>query len=142
MAGCSMRPPTAAAVGLLGVAQRTIGGQAGALLLTSRYPAGICSLNSGVTCSDGRKLMLKIAQIAPLCEAVPPLAYGGTERVVAYLCDALLDLGCDVTLFASADSRTRAKLVPMRARALRLDGSPLKSELAAHLTMLKQVRTL
>jgi glycosyltransferase involved in cell wall biosynthesis len=86
--------------------------------------------------------MLKVAQIAPLCEAVPPLAYGGTERVVAYLCDALLDLGCDVTLFASADSRTRAKLVPMRARALRLDDNPLKSELAAHLSMLKQVRML
>lgn len=84
--------------------------------------------------------MLKIAQIAPLCEAVPPVAYGGTERVVAYLTDALLDLGCDVTLFASADSRTRARLIPMRDRAIRLDSTAPKSESAAHLAMLQQIR--
>ena len=83
---------------------------------------------------------MKIAQIAPLCEAVPPAAYGGTERVVSYLTDALLDLGCDVTLFASADSHTRARLVPMRDSAVRLDSAELKSETAAHLTMLKQIR--
>jgi glycosyltransferase involved in cell wall biosynthesis len=83
---------------------------------------------------------MKIAQIAPLCEAVPPRAYGGTERVVAYLADALVELGCDVTLFASAESNTRARLVAMRDQAIRLDPHPLKSELAAQLAMLKQVR--
>jgi glycosyltransferase involved in cell wall biosynthesis len=83
--------------------------------------------------------MLKIAQIAPLCEAVPPVAYGGTERVVAYLTDALLELGCEVTLFASGDSGTAARLVPMRDCAIRLDSAGLKCETAAHLAMLKQI---
>ena len=83
---------------------------------------------------------MKIAQIAPLCEAVPPRTYGGTERVVAYLADALVELGCEVTLFASAESITRARLVAMRDQAIRLDPHPLKSELAAQLAMLKQVR--
>ena len=83
---------------------------------------------------------MRIAQIAPLYEAVPPLLYGGTERIVAYLCDALVEMGHDVTLFASAEARTRAKLVPMRDKAIRLDSFPLKSDLAAHLTMLDEVR--
>jgi glycosyltransferase involved in cell wall biosynthesis len=82
---------------------------------------------------------MRIAQIAPLYESVPPKLYGGTERVVAALCDALVELGHDVTLFASAESRTRAKLVSARAQAIRLDETPLKSELAAHLTMLREV---
>jgi len=83
---------------------------------------------------------LKIAQIAPLEEAVPPLLYGGTERVVAHLADALVELGQDVTLFASGDARTSAKLVPARDQALRLDPTPLKSHVAAHLAMLHEVR--
>jgi glycosyltransferase involved in cell wall biosynthesis len=83
---------------------------------------------------------MKIAQIAPLYEAVPPKLYGGTERVVANLCDALVDLGHAVTLFASADSRTRAALVPVRDAAIRLDQAELKSDLAAHLAMLHEVR--
>src|SRR5262245_30100811 len=82
---------------------------------------------------------LKIAQIAPLYEAVPPRLYGGTERVVANLTDALVDLGHSVTLFASAESRTKATLVPFRDQALRLDDHPLKSDLAAHLAMLRDV---
>jgi glycosyltransferase involved in cell wall biosynthesis len=86
--------------------------------------------------------MLKIAQISPLCESVPPRAYGGTERIVAYLTDELVELGCEVTLFASAESRTRARLVPMRDQAIRLDGHPRKSECASHLTMLKQVQAM
>jgi hypothetical protein len=53
---------------------------------------------------------LKIAQISPLYEAVPPKLYGGTERVVAWLCDALVEAGHDVTLFASAEAETRARL--------------------------------
>jgi glycosyltransferase involved in cell wall biosynthesis len=83
---------------------------------------------------------MKIAQIAPLYEAVPPRLYGGTERIVAWLTDALVDLGHDVTLFATADARTRATLVPVRDQAIRLDPEPLKSDLAAHLAMLHEVR--
>jgi glycosyltransferase involved in cell wall biosynthesis len=64
---------------------------------------------------------MKIAQIAPLTEAVPPKLYGGTERVVAYLTDALVELGHDVTLFASGDSVTKANLNAIWPRALRLD---------------------
>src|ERR1700683_1527807 len=83
---------------------------------------------------------MKIAQIAPLYEAVPPRLYGGTERIVAYLSDALVELGHEVTLFSSADARTKAQLVPVRDQAIRLDAHPLKSDLAAHLTMLHEVR--
>jgi len=85
---------------------------------------------------------MKIAQIAPLYEAVPPWLYGGTERVVATLCNALTELGHEVVLFAAADARTKARLVPVRERALRLDPNPLKSDGAAHLNMLHQVRKL
>jgi len=85
---------------------------------------------------------MKIAQIAPLYEAVPPKLYGGTEMVIAHLCDALTDSGHDVTLFASAESSTEARLVPMRDHSLRLDAVPLKSDLAAHLSMLYEVREL
>ena len=64
---------------------------------------------------------MRIAQIAPLTEAVPPSLYGGTERVISWLTEALVDLGHDVTLFASGDSETSAKLEPMWPRAVRLD---------------------
>jgi len=83
---------------------------------------------------------MRIAHIAPLYEAVPPRLYGGTERIVAYLADAQADLGHEVTVFASGDSRTRARLVPVREQALRLDPQPLKSDVAAHLAMLHEVR--
>ena len=83
---------------------------------------------------------MRIAQVAPLYESVPPRLYGGTERIVAYLTDALSDLGHEVTLFASADANTRATLVPVRDQAIRLDPEPLKSDLAAHLAMLHEVR--
>lgn len=82
---------------------------------------------------------MKIAQVTPLYEAVPPKLYGGTERVVAHLTDALVDLGHDVTLFASADAQTRARLIPVRDQAIRLDPAPLKSDLAAHMSMLGEV---
>jgi glycosyltransferase involved in cell wall biosynthesis len=82
---------------------------------------------------------MRIAQIAPLYESVPPKLYGGTERVVAHLCDALTDLGHDVTLFA-AEAKTRARFAPMRDQAIRLDPAPLKSDIAAHLTMLHEVK--
>jgi glycosyltransferase involved in cell wall biosynthesis len=61
---------------------------------------------------------MRIAQVAPLCESVPPSLYGGTERVVSYLTEELVRLGHDVTLFASGDSQTRAKLVAACPRAL------------------------
>jgi glycosyltransferase involved in cell wall biosynthesis len=64
---------------------------------------------------------MRVAQIAPLVESIPPKLYGGTERVVAWLVEGLIELGHDVTLFASGDSVTRAKLVPVLPRALRLD---------------------
>jgi glycosyltransferase involved in cell wall biosynthesis len=68
---------------------------------------------------------MRIAQVAPLIESVPPQLYGGTERVVAFLTDELVRLGHDVTLFASGDSRTSARLVAAWPRALRLDGPSL-----------------
>ena len=83
---------------------------------------------------------MKIAQVAPLYEAVPPRLYGGTERVVAHLTDALVELGHEVTLFASGEAQTKARLVPVRDQAIRLDPAPLKSDLAAHLTQLAEVR--
>src|ERR1700731_2169627 len=63
---------------------------------------------------------MRIAQLAPLAESVPPKFYGGTERVVAWLVDELVELGHDVTLFASGDSRTKGELHPVWPHALRL----------------------
>ena len=83
---------------------------------------------------------MRIAQVSPLYEAVPPKLYGGTERVVAHLCDALVDLGHHVTLFASAEAQTKARLAPVRDQAIRLDPAPYKSDLASHMTMLHDVR--
>ncbi len=83
---------------------------------------------------------MKIAQIAPLYESVPPCLYGGTERVVAHLTDALVELGHEVTLFAADGSSTNGTLVKSRDQALRLDQFALKSELASHLSMLFELR--
>lgn len=82
---------------------------------------------------------MKIAQVAPLYEAVPPRLYGGTERVVAHLTDALVELGHEVTLFSSAEARSLGRLVSVRDQAMRLDPAPLKSDAAAHLVMLHEV---
>jgi glycosyltransferase involved in cell wall biosynthesis len=82
---------------------------------------------------------MRIAQIAPLTEAVPPKLYGGTERVVHWLTEELVTLGHDVTLFASGDSRTSAKLEATWPRALRLDGS-VRDPNALHMVMLERVR--
>jgi glycosyltransferase involved in cell wall biosynthesis len=81
---------------------------------------------------------MHIAQIAPLTEAIPPKLYGGTERVVSWLTEELIALGHDVTLFASGDSVTAAKLEAMWPRALRLDGS-VRDPNGLHMTMLEQV---
>src|SRR5262245_49830596 len=81
---------------------------------------------------------MRIAQIAPLTEAVPPKQYGGTERVVSYLTEELVRQGHDVTLFASGDSRTSARLVAACDRSLRLDKRCV-DELAHHLLLLERV---
>jgi hypothetical protein len=67
---------------------------------------------------------MKIAQIAPLYEAVPPKFYGDTERIVAHLSNALVELGHEVTLFASAEARTRAtrSMIPMNGSSFGRDG--------------------
>jgi glycosyltransferase involved in cell wall biosynthesis len=80
---------------------------------------------------------MKIAQVAPLYESVPPRGYGGTERVVSYLTEELVREGHDVTLFASGDSKTAAHLVPCAPRSLRL-GKAVDT-LAHHILMLEQV---
>ena len=82
---------------------------------------------------------MRIAQVAPLTEAVPPKLYGGTERVVHWLTEELVALGNDVTLFASGNSRTSAKLDATWPRALRLDGS-VRDPNALHMVMLERVR--
>jgi glycosyltransferase involved in cell wall biosynthesis len=82
---------------------------------------------------------MRVAQIAPLTEAIPPKLYGGTERVVYWLVEELVALGHDVTLFASGDSRTSAKLQAGWPRALRLDGS-IRDPNALHISMLEHVR--
>jgi len=79
---------------------------------------------------------MRIAQIAPLAESVPPKLYGGTERVIAWLTEELIDLGHHVTLFASGDSTTRAELVAVWPHALRL-GRPRTDPMAAHAALLE-----
>jgi glycosyltransferase involved in cell wall biosynthesis len=82
---------------------------------------------------------MKIAQIAPLMESVPPRLYGGTERIVSYLTEELVALGHDVTLFGSGDSITAAKLVPCVPKALRLDTS-VRDTVPYYMLMLDRVR--
>jgi glycosyltransferase involved in cell wall biosynthesis len=82
---------------------------------------------------------MRIAQVAPLAESVPPQLYGGTERVVHWLTEELVRQGHSVTLFASGDSATSAELVPCVPRGLRLAG--IRDHVASHLVMLNEVRT-
>jgi glycosyltransferase involved in cell wall biosynthesis len=88
-----------------------------------------------VTIKEPKERLLRIAQVAPLYESVPPKLYGGTERVVSFLTEELLAQGHNVTLFASADSVTGARLVPCCEQALRLDGRS-QDQLAPHFRML------
>jgi glycosyltransferase involved in cell wall biosynthesis len=81
---------------------------------------------------------MRIAQISPLTEAMPPKLYGGTERVVSWLTEELVAMGHDVTLFASGDSVTSATLAPMRERAIRLDPS-VRDPIALHYRMIEQI---
>ena len=82
---------------------------------------------------------MRIAQIAPLTEAIPPKLYGGTERVISWLTEELVALGHEVALFASGDSQTSANLQTCWPKALRLDGS-VRDPNALHMAMLEQVR--
>ena len=81
---------------------------------------------------------MRIAQIAPLTESVPPRLYGGTERVVSFLTEQLVAMGHDVTLFASGDSCTSAELAAVWPTALRFDAS-LRDAMAPHMLMMEQV---
>lgn len=81
---------------------------------------------------------MRIAQVAPLYESVPPKLYGGTERVVSWLTEELVALGHDVTLFASGDSLTTANLIPVCPEALRLN-SECVDQLAHHIYLLERV---
>ena len=81
---------------------------------------------------------MRIAQVAPLYESVPPKYYGGTERVVSYLTEELVRQGHEVTLFASGDSETNAQLVAACRRSLRLD-KRCQGEMAHHFVMLERV---
>ncbi len=82
--------------------------------------------------------VMRIAQVAPLYESVPPSLYGGTERVVSYITEEMVKLGHDVTLFASGDSVTRARLISPCPRALRLDPDQI-DPMAPHMVLLDQV---
>ncbi len=82
---------------------------------------------------------MNIAQVAPLYETVPPHGYGGTERVVSWLTEELVRLGHRVTLFASGDSRTHARLIPGCARSLRTNPE-CQDYLAHHILMLEKLR--
>src|SRR5437867_2795384 len=81
---------------------------------------------------------MRIAQVAPLYESVPPKYYGGTERVVSYLTEELVRQGHQVTLFASGDSVTAADLVAASRRSLRLDERCI-DQLAHHIVLLEKV---
>jgi glycosyltransferase involved in cell wall biosynthesis len=81
---------------------------------------------------------MRIAQIAPLTESVPPRLYGGTERIVSFLTEELVAMGHDVTLFASGDSETTAELAAMWPCALRFDRT-VRDVIAPHHLMLEQV---
>src|SRR4030095_1037793 len=81
---------------------------------------------------------MRIAQVAPLYESVPPKYYGGTERVVSYLTEELVRQGHEVTLFASGDSVTKAHLVAGCRRSLRLDKHCV-DQMAHHIVMLEEV---
>src|SRR6185437_5415516 len=95
-----------------------------------RLPTAIIRWIRKLSAQLARKSFMRIAEVAPLAESVPPKLYGGTERVVSWLTDALVDLDCKVTLFASGDSKTRARLVAACPQALRLSKPPIDPALA------------
>ena len=102
---------------------------------------GVSSIGArGSSTSPTGDTFMRIAQVAPLTEAIPPKLYGGTERVVHWLTEELVALGHDVTLFASGNSQHLARSSkPFWPRALRLDGS-VRDPNALHMAMLEHVR--
>ena len=82
---------------------------------------------------------MRIAQISPLYESVPPKLYGGTERIVSYLTEELVALGHEVTLFASGDSITEARLVAATEQALREPGMQVQDPIAHHVRLVEMV---
>jgi glycosyltransferase involved in cell wall biosynthesis len=106
-----------------------------------------CSLDEtdsnegGLVTADRSSLRMRIAQLAPLVEAVPPKLYGGTERVVSWLTEELVEMGHEVSLFASGDSLTNAKLESCWPRALRLDPGH-RDPMLAYAAMLARVAEL
>ena len=99
---------------------------------------GLQFSSSGPSGTTTAQVTMKIAQVAPLFESVPPVAYGGTERVVANLVEEFIELGHEVTLFASGDSTCRAEIVPVSPKALRLDPS-CRDHLAWHVLLIERV---
>jgi glycosyltransferase involved in cell wall biosynthesis len=85
---------------------------------------------------------MRIAQVAPLHESVPPKTYGGTERILSWLTEGLIKKGHDVTLFASGDSVTRARLISIVPRALRLEPNFMVDKVGYHALMFEQVLKL
>jgi glycosyltransferase involved in cell wall biosynthesis len=106
-----------------------------------RYCDGIGTFTNAAKASqhNDRTSQMRIALIAPLIESVPPRLYGGTERIVSYLCEELVAQGHDVTLFASAESRTAARLVPCCDQALRLDPA-VRDVIPYYMLMMDKVR--
>jgi glycosyltransferase involved in cell wall biosynthesis len=99
-----------------------------------------CARLGGIIHSlEWESVKMRVAQIAPLTEAIPPKLYGGTERVVHWLTEELVALGHDITLYASGDSQTSAKLEAPWPQSLRLDGS-IRDPNALHMLMLERVR--
>src|SRR6202035_3975033 len=82
-------------------------------------------------------IVMRIAQVAPLYESVPPKYYGGTERIVSYLTEELVRQKHEVTLFASGDSVTTARLVPITEEALRLQGARVRDPIAHHIRLVE-----
>jgi len=107
--------------------------------LHNRQPQDFRFAPDSFVCADiDRRSGMRIAQVAPLSESVPPRLYGGTERVVSWLTEKLVQLGHDVTLFASGDSVTHANLIPVCKKALRLDPNCI-DPLAHHVLMIEEV---
>jgi glycosyltransferase involved in cell wall biosynthesis len=98
----------------------------------------VVSARAGGGGTEDEEVNVRIAQVSPLYESVPPKLYGGTERVVSFLTEELVKQGHDVTLFASGDSVTAAELVPCAPAALRLDAACL-DQLAHHVGMVEEV---
>src|SRR4249919_1316122 len=107
--------------------------------LKHRFPEPPNQEPVGTLASARGSVRMRIAQIAPLVESVPPRLYGGSERIVSFLTEELVRLGHDVTLFASGDSVTSGELIPCVPKALRLDPS-VRDVIPYYMLMLDRVR--